>query len=99
MKIVVNRCVGRFNLSDAAVEECRKRGLYLTQFDDHGDYESAAQFRSNPTLVEVIELLGSGAASGLCSALDVIDVPFGPNIGWKIHSDQGVESVVPVTAE
>lgn len=39
MKVVINGCFGGFNLSDAAVEECIKRGMKVTAWTPEGNYE------------------------------------------------------------
>jgi hypothetical protein len=36
MELVINVCHGGFGLSDAAVEECVKRGMTLTESDEKG---------------------------------------------------------------
>jgi hypothetical protein len=38
MKIVINACYGGFGLSDAAVEECVRKGMILTEYDENGSY-------------------------------------------------------------
>lgn len=36
MKVVINRCFGGFGLSDAAVEECLRRGMTVTTYNPDG---------------------------------------------------------------
>jgi len=47
--------------------------------------------RNNLVLVQVVEELGSGRASGGCSALEVVDIP--DDIEYEIDDYDGIESV------
>jgi len=81
MKVAINRCLGGFCLSKAAYEEL---GIewdgYGFKFDDD---------RTNPMLIEVIEKLGSEAASGSYAELKIIEIP--DDIGWIIEGYDGRE--------
>lgn len=96
MKIVINREVGAFNLSDEAARR------YLRMSGRSGmDTESSAtlsrQFahqyarRSDPVLVEVVEKMGPSASGG-DACLEVVEVPA---TGWRLLDVCGIECVVP----
>lgn len=38
MKVVINKCFGGFNLSNAAIKECIKRGMKVTTYNEEGNY-------------------------------------------------------------
>jgi hypothetical protein len=85
MKIVINTCFGGFGLSIAAEE------LYLELRGNTGEtfYDFEVK-RDDPTLVAVVEQLGSKAA-GSCAELKVVEVPEG--VQWHIHEYDGAEHV------
>jgi hypothetical protein len=93
MKIVINTCFGGFGLSIAAEE------LYLELTGNTGEpgpddgpkkfYDFEVK-RDDPTLVAVVERLGSKAA-GSCAELKVVEVPEG--VQWHISDYDGAEHV------
>ncbi|EIM95324.1 hypothetical protein WQE_40044 [Paraburkholderia hospita] len=99
MKIVINREVGAFNLSDAAA----RHYLLLSGRRSEIDSESIATLsrqiahqyarRSDPVLVEVVEKMGPSASGG-DACLEVVDVP---GTGWRLLDVCGIECVVPDT--
>lgn len=83
-KIVVNRCVGGFGLSQEAYEEL---GL---KWDGHGYEYREEEKRVDPKLVEVVERLGE-KANGNSADLRVIEIP--DNVSWYIDNCLGYETV------
>lgn len=81
MKIVINRCWGGFSLSDAA---CKKLNCRPYDYDQD-------DLRCAPELVQVVEELGTEAASGDFSRLKVVEVP--DDMRWYIDNYDGMESV------
>lgn len=97
MKIVINTQHGGCYLSKPAIElYCR----YKKEADPASEImESAAKKyfrvpdRADPTLVRVVEEMGSGA-SGSHSLLKVVEIPDG--VKWTIEDYDGVEWVAEV---
>ena len=90
MKIVTNLVFGGFGLSDKAVEILRERGYVV---DKHDDCLGENGFhRDNKDLVEVVELLGSKAASGMYALLHVEEIPDDATT-WYISEYDGVETI------
>jgi hypothetical protein len=85
MKVVVNRCWGRFSLSQ---EACEALGLKWNGYDYSHRYND--KHRTDPKLVEVVEKLGD-RANGSCAELRVIEIPNG--IDWYIDDHDGMETV------
>jgi hypothetical protein len=95
VKIVINREVGAFNLSDEAAHRyLRMSGRSET--DSESSATLSRQFahqyarRSDPVLVEVVEKMGP-SASGDDACLEVVDVPA---TGWRLLDVCGIECVV-----
>ena len=82
MKIVINTCFGGFSLSESAYLEL---GIpwngYGYEYDDD---------RTNPKLVEVVELLGADA-NGRHAQLKVVEIP--DDVDWYIDEYDGRETV------
>ncbi|MFL9943813.1 MULTISPECIES: hypothetical protein [Paraburkholderia] len=96
MKIVINREVGTFSLSD----EAARRYLRMSgrgEIDSESSATLSRQFvhqyarRSDPVLVEVVEKMGPSASGG-DACLEVVDVPA---TGWHLLDVCGIECVVP----
>lgn len=79
MEIVVNRCWGRFSLSEEACESLGLDSLYDDV--DRDDYR----------LVAVVRLLGD-KANGSNAKLEVIELPF-ETTDWVINDYDGMETV------
>lgn len=62
-------------------------GVRYTCCDD-----SRKEFRSNPTLVAVVEELGV-KANGPCAELEVVEIPYESTRGWHISEYDGKEQV------
>ncbi|MBU7435790.1 hypothetical protein [Paraburkholderia fungorum] len=95
MKIVINREVGAFNLSDEAAH----RYLQMSgrsEMDSKSSATLSRQFahqysrRSDPALVEVVEKMGPSASGG-DACLEVVEVPA---TGWRLLDVCGIECVV-----
>ncbi len=101
MKVVINTCYGGFGLSDAASEECIRRGMGIyfrpnptgTHYGKYSirDFEKR-EFRTHPTVVTVVEEMGE-ASWGTHAKLRVIDIPFNNCDGWEIEEYDGYEFV------
>ncbi|MEN8503521.1 MULTISPECIES: hypothetical protein [Paraburkholderia] len=98
MKIVVNRDVGAFKLSD----EAARRYLLMTgrsEMDSESNAKLLREFahqharRSDAALVAVVEAMGR-SASGSDAWLEVVEVPAN---GWRLFDVCGIECVVPQT--
>lgn len=82
MKILINKCHGGLELSQAAVDEFKKRtGNTLDDIDD---------FRTNPTLIQIVEEMGQ-SASERYSKIVVIEIP--DDVDWVIKEYDGNEWV------
>ena len=82
MKVVINRRLGGFSLSEKAYAEL---GL---EWDDFGFEYHESEKRSNPKLVACVEKLGD-EASGLGARLAVVEIPDG--IEWEVEVCEGQE--------
>lgn len=51
------------------------------------------EFRCNPVLIQVIEELGSGKASGNLAKLKIVEIPFDTTEGWDIDEYDGFERI------
>ena len=86
MKIVINSCYGGFGLSDQALELYNQlTNQYLESYYDIP--------RNDPTLVHVVETLGT-AANGHFAQLHIVDIP--DNVNWQISEYDGNETVEEV---
>lgn len=85
MKIVINRCVGGFALSDFALKEL---GLESKHLDC--DHFFASKNRTDPKIVACVEKLGQ-LANGPHAELKVVEIP--DNVDWYICERDGVEHV------
>lgn len=105
MKIVVNRCYGRFSLSEAACRayaEAKGFEIYDYQYggwaytkpaSDRTDsfvWRSDDIPRDDKTLVDIVERMGP-AANGLAVKLEVVEIP--DDVDWQIEDDDGREWV------
>ena len=83
MKIVVNRCYGGFGLSEAAIR------LLDERLPNHKSQWSIE--RTDPVLVQIVEELGSKAAGGRFSELEVVEIPDG--VQWEMDDYDGIETI------
>jgi len=93
MRLVLNKCFGRFGLSELAVLKMANNGcddLVVDQINRSscGDVKA----RSNPFLIQVVEELGSEKVSGFMSFLIVEEIPQGTK--YLIKEYDGYEEVV-----
>jgi hypothetical protein len=100
MKIVINRCYGGFSLSRAAVQRLLQLGwkpsanelTYLNkEIDGKGyfGYSPLHMPRHDPLLIQVVEELGSEAASGDCAKLAIETItPY-----YSIRNYDGMETL------
>lgn len=100
MKIVINNVYGGFSLSDEAM---RRLGLEPQKHSLGGDWNHLGNadlgiesdnfyaVRADPRLVQVVEELGSKAASGRYAGLAVVEIPDG--VDWEIEEYDGNEWV------
>ena len=87
-KIVINTCFGGFGLSNQARHMFAVlKGLYGSEMDfDDSDIE-----RNDPDLVDVLESLGTGMASGPNARLDIVELEIGTR--YIITNYDGFESI------
>jgi hypothetical protein len=88
MKIAINRCFGGFSLSKKAYE------FLELEWDGCGYAYVDNDKRTDPKLIEMIECLGSEEASGRCSELKVIEIPY--DVDWVIKEYDGIEHIAEV---
>jgi hypothetical protein len=94
MKIVINRCVGGFGLSDQAWRMLVARKARQCK-DLPGDFQitwgtDQGHRRADLDLVAIVEMLGD-RASALGAKLRVADIPDG--VDWVIHEIDGKEQI------
>lgn len=105
MKVVINDCYGGFGLSKAATYRyAALRGVTLYEREDRGftyyytnhsmSKESywSPDFdidRADRDLVQVVEELGSKAASGACAQIKIVEIP--DDVEWEIEEYDGLE--------
>lgn len=77
-KIVINKCFGGFGLSDKAWELLHYTGAYI-------DIP-----RDSPSLVKVVEELGSKAWGGYAE-LKIVEIP--EDVEWEIIEYDGLEYI------
>ena len=93
MKIVINNCFGGFGLSPKAWRRYAElkggieRDEYGIERDEYGIE------RDDPTLVQVVEELGS-KSWGSCAELRVVEIPDG--VRWQIQEYDGNEHIAEV---
>lgn len=84
--IVINRCYGGFNLSQAAEELlAKKKGISLDKFRVF-DYT-----RDDEDLVAVVRELGVEVSSGSHSSLKIVEIP--EDVRWYINDYDGMETI------
>lgn len=95
MKVVVNRGIGGFALSQLVFD---KLGFEWAGFgyvhNENFGIESSNwnAYRSNPRLIAAIEEVGTEAASGECASLAIIEIP--DDIEWYVYEhEDGTEWV------
>ena len=89
MKIVLNKCLGGFSLSEKAHE------FLGPEWDGYG-YNSGYEKRTDPKLIKCIETLGEACNTGF-SDLKVIEIPDG--ISYYIDDYDGIERVIEIGHE
>lgn len=85
MKVVINKCYGGFSVSEAVYSYM---GL---EWDGYG--YALNKDRTNPELVEAVEMLG-GKANGEHAKLKVVEIP--DDAEWEIDEYDGLESISEV---
>jgi hypothetical protein len=95
MKIVINRCWGGFNLSQAAQKlyyelQNIEAGNWLEKFDSYEHFEPWNIDRCDPHLVQVVELL-KHLSWGRHSQLKVVTIP--DDVEWFIDNYDGMETI------
>lgn len=86
MKIAINACYGKFNLSSKAID-------LLTESLDAETYDALRwtdEFRAHPALIEVINHLGP-EANGPHANLKIIEIP--DDVDWEINEYDGLEHI------
>jgi hypothetical protein len=94
MKVVINKCFGKFSVSKAIYEELGIRWdgygfMDNKDLDISNDNKDA--YRANLYLIRAIEKIGEKEASGRCACLKIIEIP--DNIDWFISSYNGMETI------
>ncbi len=70
----------------------KDHGVTFCTWPDDGTYWWSSDIeRDDKTLVEVVEELGTEAASGLCSVLTIVDIP--DDVSWGVEEYDGMEHV------
>ena len=84
IKVALNSCYGGFNLSPIAYE------LLGWEWQSFPPQEKT--IRTDPRLIQVIEQLGTEAASGDHAQLRIEEV--NPDFAWKIRDYDGQEKIM-----
>jgi len=107
MKVVVNKKVGGFRLSDLALEKMLEVGFTLNDKDDGTEADiwkdpddgslylmswDEKKLRCDPRLIKIVEELGE-AANSWSSRLEIVEIPFETTEGWHIVDNEGRESI------
>ena len=87
MKLVINKDYGCFNLSETAKNYLIKKGLSEEDIRNLDKEEN----RTNPLLVECVDLYGE-EADGFLSSLKILEIP--DDVDYKILNYDGIEYVV-----
>ena len=94
MKVAINKCYGGFSVTEEVFKE-----LGLT-YDGYGfldnknfdiNSDNYYQYRSDSKLIEAIEKVGIGAASGSCAEIEIIEIP--DDVSWEIDEYDGIETI------
>jgi hypothetical protein len=98
-KVVINSCYGGFGLSEQAKDRMVELGFNLKPNPYFNPREKISNFnskyvwsdidRNDPTLIKVVEELGSEKASGDCSRLEIVEV----DGLFIINEKDGLESI------
>ena len=86
MKVLYNTCYGGFNFSERFVDEFNKRHP-----DRPKKLESWHDERTDPDVIALFEEKGSAWSSGVCSNLDMEEIP--DDVEFRIREYDGMESV------
>lgn len=84
MKIVINACYGGFGISEAA------QTAWFGDLDYYALHD--IKFRTNETLIYLLETRGSKYVSGMGAELAIVEIP--DNLAfWNIREYDGYESI------
>ena len=106
MKVVINRKIGGFDVSQLALERMIGVGFTVGGNDSEADIwrdpidgqlwlsiGSQQNLRCDPRFVQIVEELGEKANNSYCE-LKIVEIPFQTTVGWYIdESDCGIESI------
>jgi hypothetical protein len=95
MKIVINRCWGGFNLSQAGQKlyyelQNSEPGEWLERFASYEHFQPWELERADPHLVQVVEQLGE-ASWGRHSQLKIVQIP--DDVCWYLSDYDGIETI------
>lgn len=83
MKIVVNRCFGGFEFSEA----------FEKAYPEFADFnEDSRLWRTNEKLISALEAFGLKSASGYCADLEIVTIPDYAT-DWIIDDYDGMETL------
>ena len=94
MKIVKNKCLGGFSLTEAVYKEL---GIawdgygYLYNEDLNLDSDNYNLYRADKKLIAAIEKIGLEESAGKHASLKIIDIP--DDIDWYISESEGIETI------
>lgn len=95
MKIVINKKIGYFELSDAVMSELnisKRNGKgHAKNSDFNINSSNLWKYRANNRLINAIEKIGEEASSTMTSELRIINVP--ANTVWRMYEWMGLESI------
>jgi hypothetical protein len=103
MKLLINVCYGGYGVSDEAIELwAKKKNIVLTKKTlEYGDYHYYVDGdkiisgydigRTDDTLIEIFEEIGSERTSGDHAELQLVEIPDGCE--YDIHEYDGMESI------
>ena len=94
MKVLVNKCFGRFGITKAVYDEMGLKwdGYGLLSNEDFGiESDNYDAYRTHEKLINAVEKIGLEKSSGKCARLEIVDIP--DDIEWEIDEYDGIETI------
>lgn len=91
IKIAINTDYGGFSLSKRALEYIGIEPSKRSDGSEFWDYWHFKNDRTNPLLIQAIEVLGASVCNGRCADIKVIEIP--DDVDWEIDNHDGIETI------